>query len=160
MAPTTCASIGIEGKSFSTTKSLPLSNKIILGAKLAVGLTCSLATAIIVASLMLFSPLCKGMELWLIILSPLIFSVAMPVTGLFMNVKFPCLKWTNEQVPVKQGKAVLFTMLVSFAIGIGYIVLGLLTEIWTLAILLGVVAVYTAILVWYLFEKVDLKKID
>ena len=83
-----------------------------------------------------------------------------PVVGLVMNVKFPSLKWTNEQVPVKQGKAVLFTMLITFAVGIGYIVLGLLTELWTIALLLGVIAVGTVLLLNYLFTKVDLKKID
>lgn len=160
MAPTTTASIGIEGKNFATTKSLPVSDKTILGAKLACGLTFSVPTAIIITCLLPFSPLCKGMEWWIIAFSPIIFSVAMPVVGLVMNVKFPSLKWTNEQVPVKQGKAVLFTMLTSFAVGIGYIVLGLLTELWTIALLLGVIVAGTLLLLYYLFTKVDLKKID
>ncbi len=160
MSSTTTASIGIEGKNFATTKSLPVSNKIILGAKLASGLTFSVPTALIITCLLPFSPLCKGMEWWIICFSPIVFAVAIPVVGLVMNVKFPSLKWTNEQVPVKQGKAVLFTMLITFAVGIGYIVLGLLTETWTIAILLGAVAVCTVCLVEYLFKRVDLRKID
>ena len=88
------------------------------------------------------------------------FALAMPVTGLLLNLKFPSLKWTNEQVPIKQGKAVLFTILMTFAIGLGYIVLGLVTPIWTIALLLGVVAVCTVIMLEYIFNKVDLAKID
>jgi ABC-2 type transport system permease protein len=159
MAPITTASIGIEGKSFDLTKSLPVSAKTLLLAKLVAGLTFSVPTSIVVTCLLLFSPIYVGASLVLMILSPLVFSVVMPTVGLFMNIKFPSLKWTNEQVPVKQGKAVLFTMLFTFVVGLGYIALGVLVgEIALYGLLLAV-----SVIAFVLYEniiKTDLRKIN
>lgn len=159
MSPITTAIIGIEGKSFDLTKSLPVSAKTLLLAKLFAGFTFSVPTAIVVICLLIFSPICAGASIALMILSPLVFGIATPVAGLFMNIKFPSLKWTNEQVPVKQGKAVLFTMLFTFVIGLGYIALGIVVgELALYGLLLGV-AIITCLL-YNSIIKTDLTKIN
>lgn len=159
MSPTTTACIGVEGKSFDITKSLPVSDKEILYAKLLVAMTFSVPTAVIVTICAILSPLCIGVPIWVTLLSPIIFAFAIPITGLVMNIKAPCLKWTNEQIPVKQGRAVLFTMLITFGFGLAYITLGAIFGEIAVGVLLAVIVAFTVWLYKYL-QKVDLRRIN
>ncbi len=159
LSPTTSASISLEGKNWDTTKSLPVDKKIILNAKLLVNLTFALPTSIIASILIALSPISSGAPIWFVLITPTVFSVFMSIVGLFMNVKSPNFNWSNETQPVKQGKPVLFAMLVDFGVGLASIVLctfaGVVGMIITPLICIGL-----SVLFYKLTTDVDLREIN
>ncbi len=105
------SSVSMEGKNWWIMRTLPLSAKDILGAKLLFNLIFLAPFYALTEIIMLFTVNAGFVErLWLIIIPALsiIYSVLL---GLFLNLKFPKFNWENDTEVVKQSAAVGLGML-------------------------------------------------
>ncbi len=115
LSPTTVSAFSMEGKHFWLTQSLPVDAKTVVHAKLLMNLVFAIPSALISSAVLLFALRPTGPDILWLLLLPLVFALFGTVTGLFINIKMPMLNWTSESMPVKQSKAVLVMMLISFA---------------------------------------------
>ena len=110
MNDTTAPSVSLEGKSLWVLKSLPVSARQILLAKIKLQI---MLTVIPVAVLTAAVEWVLKPDIVFMILMPAVifaFMVFMAAFGLFMNLKNPDFTWTNEVVPIKQSMSVLVTL--------------------------------------------------
>ena len=99
-------SVSLEGENIWIVQSSPVSPWQVLKAKLRLHLTLTLIPAM-VATVCTFIALRPGIPDMLLILAVLLlFIITMAQLGLFLNLKTPNLKWTNEIVPIKQSFSV------------------------------------------------------
>ena len=112
--PTTSCSISIEGKQWWMAKTLPLSSKNIFDSKILLNLTIAAPFYIISVLFPIIAIRPSIMEaIWLVVI-PAIYILFAANIGIAINIAFPKFEWDNEVKVVKQGAAVLITMLVNF----------------------------------------------
>ncbi|MGD9605669.1 MAG: hypothetical protein AB7V00_05935 [Bacilli bacterium] len=114
MTSTTASSISIEGKQFWILKSLPLSPQQIFQGKLFINYLISFPFVFIngVIALVVFK-----FSLWnalFMVLIPGLMVIVMSYAGLYFNLLLPRFDYDSDVKAVKQGMAVLMTMLVGF----------------------------------------------
>ena len=111
---TTSSSISIEGEQWWIIKSLPVKTKLVFDSKILVNLTIALPCYAVSACLLCFAvQMSLAGYLWLFLL-PLLYILFSSVLGLTVNLKMPMFQWESEVVVVKQGAAVLVSMLIGF----------------------------------------------
>ena len=154
---TTSVSISLEGRAIYILKSLPISVKDIFDAKVKLNMIVEYGPAVI-AMILYFIIMRPSM--FMIILMPIFsFVVALytSYTGLFINLLFPKLDYTNEAVVVKQSASVLYTMLAGFVStvvygAIGYLMFKLVNNVYLvigiMTLLIALIAVYMRKLVY------------
>lgn len=99
-------SVSLEGKSIWIPNSLPIDTKKILLAKVKLQIVLSIIPLIILITAL---EIVFKMSLAFAVLIPVICILYLVFTsffGLFLNLKFPNLDWTNEIVPIKQSASV------------------------------------------------------
>lgn len=111
VAPTTGASISLEGKELWILKTHPVSYKDVFKAKILVNVVVEGLPAIIAG--VLISIRIGIIYLPFLILIPLIISIITGIIGLYSNLLLPKLQWESEQEVIKQGSSVLVTMALS-----------------------------------------------
>lgn len=85
---------------------LPVKPERVLYAKLKLQLILTLVPAALVTAAVLFVIMPEPLFVLLIPVCVVLFTVFMALFGLFLGLKMPNLKWTNETVPVKQSMGV------------------------------------------------------
>lgn len=106
MMTISASSVSMEGKNWWIMRTLPISAKEILGAKLLFNMIFIAPFYIVSEIIMLFTVNAGFLErIWLILIPGLtiVFSI---LFGLFLNLKFPKFDWENEVEVVKQSAAV------------------------------------------------------
>lgn len=106
MMTISASSVSMEGKNWWIMRTLPISAKEILGAKLLFNMIFIAPFYIVSEIIMLFTVNAGILErIWLILIPGLtiVFSI---LFGLFLNLKFPKFDWENEVEVVKQSAAV------------------------------------------------------
>lgn len=106
----TAPSVSLEGKQIWMVQSFPVSAFSVLKAKIKLHLLLTFPPA---AVLTVCIEVVLRPELQFAILIPVVvalFIVLMALIGLFLNLKFPNLKWTNEVIPVKQSASVMLSL--------------------------------------------------
>ena len=103
-------SISLEGKAFWICRSLPVSPKLIIRAKLAMQLILTIIplALVSVSSCIVFD--CGFWDKFLIILIPIIYSVFNSLFDLRMAFYKPDFNWTNEIYPIKQSLSVFVSL--------------------------------------------------
>ena len=128
MVPLTACTISLEGKQMELVRAMPVSMRTWLGAKLLLDL--ALAVPVLLVSCAVF---CVRLSLSpaqcaLMMVYPLCAAAFSGVFSLMMNLCFPRFDWTQEVQVVKQGAAVLLSMLggmlVQMAVGLGAVFSG------------------------------------
>lgn len=109
-------SISLEGKTLWILRSLPVSAKDILKAKINLHLVICLPFSVISSALCTLAVMPTPSMTVLIFVFPAATILFCALFGLIMNLKFPKFDWINETVPVKQGISVLFAMFGPMAI--------------------------------------------
>ncbi len=125
LSPTTACSISMEGQAFWIIKTAPVSFMRVLNSKLVLHAAFSTSIAF-VCSLVL--GICTGFGLLgtiLLVVCAVGISSFGGIFGLLMNLRFPKLKWENENVPVKQGLPVFLSVLVSLVAVVLIVVMGI-----------------------------------
>lgn len=115
IAPSTSCSISLEGRQWWQIKCLPVSDRQILDAKFALYLTLTLPCGAAAVLLLAAALRPSGAELVCLMLVPLAYILFSGALGMRMNLAMPSFNWENENQPVKQSRAVGFTMLLGFA---------------------------------------------
>ncbi len=123
----TAPSVSLEGKNIWLVKSYPIAPIKVFLAKLKLHLILTVIPSIflIAAVISVLKP-----SLYFTVMIPvsvLIFIAFSAIFGLFLNLKFPNLEWTNEVVPIKQSMSVTLSLFGGWAviIAFGAIYLGL-----------------------------------
>ena len=111
MNTTTAPSVSLEGKSLWIVKSLPVKASSVLLSKLNVHLlVCGVPALAAGLACAVALPLSGLGEAALIVVMPVVMTVAVGLLGLCMNILFPRFDWTNEMQPIKQSLSVVVTM--------------------------------------------------
>ena len=129
ISPTTSCAISMEGKQIWIAKTLPVSAKKWLSAKLLMNLLLagpSLLLAIILLSIAYRSML-TAVDVLSIVLMPIGALLFTTVFGLFVNVKMPRLDWKSDTEVVKQSGAVLVMVLAGLGLAAVSVLPALLT---------------------------------
>lgn len=107
MMPPSSVSVSMEGSSFWIMKSLPLSTKSILDAKILLSLSLMMPFWLVSEALLILA-LKPGIWelLWLLVI-PAVIILFTCVYGITVNLHFPVLNWENEVSVVKQSAAAL-----------------------------------------------------
>ena len=107
----TAPSVSLEGKSLWISQTLPIDMYHVLMAK--VHLQLVLCAPVLLAASVVFAVVLRtDVQLTvLMVLLPQLMNLLNALFGLTMNLAFPKFDWANEAVPVKQGMALLLTML-------------------------------------------------
>lgn len=119
MGSTTASSISMEGKAIWIIKSLPVSARDWLTAKLMLSLFMAVPS-ILLSSTMIVIGLKPAIldALWIYLL-PLGYAVAFGIFGLWLNIRMPRLDWKNEAEVVKQGGATMISIFTGMGAGFG-----------------------------------------
>ncbi len=145
MAPSTCCSISLEGQAFWIVKTAPVSYMKVLNIKLAINGVFSTSIALICSIIV---AICSGFGLvagGLFVLTAIGISSFGGIFGLLMNLRFPKMKWQNENVVVKQSLTTFLTILVSLVFSALFIVIGLYVDL-KIEILMAIYACFFIIL--------------
>ena len=152
------SSVSIEGKSIWIIKSLPLSAKDVLTAKLMFHIVAAGISALV--SCVAFGVIFQIGAVDIVVLLLLGFSyvVLTAAFGLAMNLHFPALDWKSEVVAVKQGASVMISIFTSMIIAIVPVIVytfigNLLSYVWFLLLVTAVFAVISAALIGYIFSN-------
>ncbi len=129
MTVITAPSISIEGKSLWLLRSLPLSSREILQAKL------DMSNIMLIPATLFLSICCcivfeiSSWSMVFLVLVPVLLALLNSNMGLIANLRHPFMDWTSEMQAVKQSAAVLIAMLISASLvivpGILYFAAGL-----------------------------------
>jgi ABC-2 type transport system permease protein len=117
MGVTTSSAISMEGKSLWIIKSLPVSARDWLAAKIKVTLLLAIPS-ILIASTLVVIGLKPGIvdAIWMYLV-PLAYTFAFSVFGLWLNIRMPRLDWQSEAEAIKQGGATMVCVFVGMAAG-------------------------------------------
>ena len=124
MAPLTACAISIEGKHIEQMRALPVRMRDWLGAKLLLHMTFAVPSIVVSCALAAHRLGLHAAQAALMIAYPLLWAVFTGVFGLAMNLRFPRFDWNEEAQVVKNGIAVLLTMLVGILLPLGVGALG------------------------------------
>lgn len=109
---TTSSSLSLEGNNLWIIKSLPIKNRLIINSKIAVNLTLLLTTTIICSFILCFKLDFTTFQRLMLFIVPTIYSFFISTLGMYMNIKFPNYNWTSEITVIKQGAAIVLTLLI------------------------------------------------
>lgn len=161
LSPTTTSAISMEGKTWSITKSLPVSAKDLMNSKLSVNLVFAVPSLIISIAVLAFGLEYTFADAVLSLAVTLLITLFVTVLCLYMNVKMPDFSWENEAVPVKQSKCVMIAMLISFTASVVSIVLTVLGNgsVWVMGLITILFALAT-VFVYNSLVRIDLYSIN
>ena len=111
----TAPSVSLEGKHIWLLQSMPVSGRLVLQAKLLMQLLLTVPFVLFLGGVFIHVLSLSAADGVLLIAVLLLYTVLLALWGLFMNLKFPNLNWTQEVVPVKQGLSVIMTLLGGWA---------------------------------------------
>lgn len=100
---TTCTSVSMEGKEWWIVKSLPITTKEILDSKLLLGISLAFPSYLIAEILLILALKPAFLELFWLLIIPMVCILFSNVFGITMNLKMPVFQWENEVVIVKQS---------------------------------------------------------
>ena len=148
MGVTTASAISMEGKSLWIIKSMPVSARDWLIAKLKVTLMLSIPSILITSTLVVIG-LKPGLAdtLWTYLL-PLAYSFAFSIFGLWLNIRMPRLDWQSEAEAVKQGGAVMVCIFGGMAAGFAPAIIAAMTGSALIAPITFVLLTVMAALLW------------
>ncbi len=126
MSNTTSVSISLEGQNFWIIKSLPIEIKKIFNTKKLLNLLVIIPASIISIIIFKFTLDITIIEVLLLIILTILFSIITAYFGLLINLKFPKMDAQNDTVVVKQSLSVMVTILVPLFINM--VIIGVMSQ--------------------------------
>ena len=111
----TAPSVSLEGKHIWLLQSMPVPGRLVLQAKLLMQLLLTLPPVLFLGGALIHVLSLSAADGVLLLFALVLYTVLLALWGLFLNLKFPNLSWTQEVVPVKQGLSVIMTLLGGWA---------------------------------------------
>lgn len=160
LMPVTACSVSLEGTQWPLVRTLPVSNRNLLLAKILLNLTVALPCWAVAAVGGLLAVRPRGTAALWLFLVPGLYCLFGAVAALRINLAFPRLHWQTETQVVKQSTSSLLAMLAGFAAaGIPGLCLLFLPETIVYAVLSCLLVALT-LLLWRGCLRVDLQKIQ
>lgn len=103
-------SVSLEGKNIWVVKSLPISTKDILGAKMKLQTVLTAVPALLLTAAISYVIRADLFTAVLMIAAVICYILFFSAVGVALNLKSVDLNWTNEVIPIKQGKPIFFAM--------------------------------------------------
>lgn len=151
---TTTAAISIEGKQWWIIQVLPVTSRQVMNIKILVNLTIAIPCYIIAVIILLSKIQFSLLGIFFMFVLPFVYILFSSVLGLMLNCKMPTFNWESETVAVKQGGAVLMTMLIGAVTAFIPLFLTLfLSSYWYIIMLITTLVVI--IVTHYLYKKVS-----
>ena len=157
LSPTTACALSVEGETFWVIKTMPVSLKKLINVKLFVNVIFGVIPAFICSTLFVIG--FKGVSLAcsvLVMLCALSISTLGGNLGMIFNLLFPMMKWDNINKPVKQGVALLLTMVCALVLaglfGVGAMYLEIST-FWLLFIVFALTLIINVLVYALLMKK-------
>jgi ABC-2 type transport system permease protein len=116
MTSTTSAAISIEGKNFWIPKSLPIDNKKILDSKILLNLLLIIPVTFLSIIILKFTIGLTIIQMLVLLILTVLFSVCAVQFGLLMNLKFPKMDAQNDVTIVKRSLSVMISIIVPIII--------------------------------------------
>ena len=158
ITPTTACAISMEGKEVWISKTLPVSAKRWLAAKLLMNLVL-VGPSLLIAIVLLAIAYCnclEPLEIAGMALAPVAALLFMTVFGLYVNARMPRLSWKSDTEVVKQSGAVLISLLSGIAIVALCVIPALLTGMsWIVPVLAGALFAASAAIFMNLMKKAE-----
>ena len=110
---TTPSSVSIEGKRIWLSKSLPIATKDLLNAKLLVSLLIYQPLSIVCCIILAITSRCGFLPFILLVLGTSLFQLLTSLVGLIFGLIYARLDWTNEAQVIKNGLAVILSMVIN-----------------------------------------------
>lgn len=123
MTPITAPSVSLEGKYIWLIRSMPISGKQVLCAKLRFHCIATVPLAAIGALVLGIVYKCNIIQTLMAVSGSVILFVLCGVLGIVFNMCFPRLEWPNEATVCKQSMAVFFSMFGMMLVAAGYVAL-------------------------------------
>ncbi|MGM9605716.1 MAG: hypothetical protein ACI3XG_11715 [Faecousia sp.] len=151
-------SISLEGKHLWILRSLPVSGKMVLNAKLRLHLWLNLPAALFAAVVLGICLKLQALTIGLCVLFTAAFLWLTDAFGLMLGVLRPNFQWTSEAMPIKQSMNVMFSILLGFALPIlaavgCYFAKNLVSTELYLGLTTGLLAILALVLTWWLDTK-------
>ena len=162
MMNTTATSISLEGKNWWILKSLPLTTKEILDAKILMNLILYLPFFIVSQIFLILALTPNLLDLLWLVLIPTCLILLSCVLGISINLKFPVFNWKNEVSIVKQSTSSLFTGMGGLFISIIFIILlFIVPNNYTIFIKIAfcIFTLIIAVILYFKNNQTDLKEI-
>lgn len=115
---TTACSVSLEGKRLWIIKSLPVSTKDVLKAKLNVNLRLLIVTIAISSTIFAFVLKLPPLSTLMLYVTPLAYAYFTSLFGLRLNLSYPKFDWNSEVRAIKQSMPTMVVLLVGMAISI------------------------------------------
>ncbi len=109
----TAPSVSLEGKSLWIVKSLPVTAKDVLNAKLHLHIYLTAPAIFLAAAAAIYVIVPSILDVVIILLAPVFYVMLSANIGLICNLKSPKFDWINETQVIKQSMSVLMAMLIS-----------------------------------------------
>lgn len=122
----TAPSVSLEGKTLWQIQSLPVDPAAVLAAKLRLHVLLGIPPVLLCTVLTGWAMGADALSCLAALALPAAVTWFIAVVGLTMNLLFPRLDWINETAAVKQGAAIILTMLIGMMAVVGALFLGLL----------------------------------
>lgn len=148
-------SISLEGKHLWILRSLPVSGRMVLNAKLRLHLWLNLPAALFAAVVLGICLKLQALTIGLCVLFTAAFLWLTDAFGLMLGVLRPNFQWTSEAMPIKQSMNVMLSILLGFVLPIlaavgCYFARSLLSTELYLGLTAGLLAVLALVLTWWL----------
>lgn len=158
ISSTTACSISMEGKNRWIMCSLPVKNKEVFNAKIALNLTLLIPAVLITGVLVCVGLKLGMMDAILTFIVPFAYALFISIIGLAVNLKFPKYDWNNEQQAVKGSAAVGITLGIGMgAVFIPFIISMLLPDYRTQILMAAVVVIL--LIAAYTYKKIGTFKL-
>ena len=160
MTQITCSSFSLEGKTFNILKSFPLNEKKIFLSKILFNLFLTIPVTFLCSIIFFINYKVNLIYIIYILLFSILTPLFSAIFGLFINLKYPKLKWNNETEVVKQSTS---TMICTFT-GMGLFFLSLFMTITfikniNIVILIQIIIlIIVDIVLWLLLSKFGVKE--
>lgn len=111
---TTACSLSMEGEDFWVIKSMPVGGGKVICAKIAANMAVALPTLLAVQIMLCKSYSFRRNETIYLFVIPILAQLCTAMLGMFFNLLFPKLTWSNPTMPVKQSLSVMLSLSCGF----------------------------------------------
>lgn len=156
MTNTACVSISLEGKNLWILKSSPIKEMDIFKSKILLNIILTMPISIICFMVLSFSLGFDRQSTALVILTIILISIFSSTLGIFINLLYPKMDFTNDVAVVKRGASVIISMIsnilfIGIICGIGYI--SKISNIKTFLIFGDIITIISAFIIYILLKN-------
>ena len=155
MTNTTCSSISLEGKNLWILKSSPIKEMDIFKSKILLNILLTMPISIICFTILSIRLTFHTESIVIGMISLVLISLFSAILGIFINLLYPKLDYTNDVEVVKRGASVIITLILNILLVVGICAIGYVLKIrdTNMFLLLGNIIIFIGIITLYTLLK-------